>query len=46
MTLSDIRNSEFYRKNVRNAEPQIQLGINIDEEILAILAANTGVQCD
>ena len=38
MTLAEIRNSDFYRKNVVGKDPQIQLEIMIDEEIVSILS--------
>lgn len=46
MTIEDIRKSEFYIKNVTTPEPQLELNVNIDEEVLVNLAQSSGVQTD
>jgi hypothetical protein len=43
MTIEDIRKSEFYIKNVTTPEPQLELNVNIDEEVLVNLAQSSGV---
>ena len=44
LTIEQIRKSEFYLKNVKNAEPQIQLNFDIDEDVLDQLIQSTTIE--
>ena len=38
MTINDIRKSDFYLKNVTSPEPQFELNVSIDEDVVAKLS--------
>ena len=46
LTIQEIRLSEFYTKNATSAEPQLELKLQIDENVLKQLSQQTGVQAD
>jgi hypothetical protein len=46
MTIEQIRKTDFYQKNLSMPEPQLELNVQIDEEVLVNLAQSSGVQSD